>query len=344
MLNKKSRLRKAMLRQEVDRPPCICPGGMMNMVTRELMENTGVRWPEAHTSPRMMADLATVAYEADCFENYGLPFCMTVEAEGFGAKINMGDVTCEPHVAEYSIKSVEEWDRLSPLDCGRGRYKVVLDAIRLLKNRDDGIPIIGNLTGPVSVASSLIEPTIFYKELRKKREGSHRFMEFITEDIMRFGQKQLEAGADFIAISDPSGTGELMGPRLFTEYAVPYLNKIIAGLQKTNPAAGVIVHICGQMHKVYQPLSEIKCNTVSFDAVVNIKEAKQNLPGKVIMGNISTYALEFGDSERISAITRKCLQDGVDIIAPACGMGNETPLANVQAILKTVRAEGRRHE
>ena len=42
----------------VDRPPCVCPGGMMNMVVAEAMEASGSHWPEAHTDPEKMAALA----------------------------------------------------------------------------------------------------------------------------------------------------------------------------------------------------------------------------------------------------------------------------------------------
>jgi uroporphyrinogen-III decarboxylase len=86
MLDGTTRLKKALARRSVDRPPCICPGGMMNMVTRELMERSGFFWPEAHTNPSLMAALAAEAHTAGCFENYGLPFCMTVEAEALGSR------------------------------------------------------------------------------------------------------------------------------------------------------------------------------------------------------------------------------------------------------------------
>ena len=67
--------------EQTDRPPCICPGGMMNMITEEVMDRCGVSWPEAHTEAEQMAALALANYENGCFENVGVPFCMTAEAE-----------------------------------------------------------------------------------------------------------------------------------------------------------------------------------------------------------------------------------------------------------------------
>ena len=47
-MDAKERIRKAMHQEPTDRPPCICPGGMMNMITTDLMDEANVSWPEAH--------------------------------------------------------------------------------------------------------------------------------------------------------------------------------------------------------------------------------------------------------------------------------------------------------
>ena len=99
MLTPKERLYNVMKGNAVDRPPCICPGGMMNMVTTDLMDAVDIYMPEAHTDARMMAGLAKAVYDSGCFENYGVPFCMTVEAEEMGAKVEMGSRVYEPHVS-----------------------------------------------------------------------------------------------------------------------------------------------------------------------------------------------------------------------------------------------------
>ena len=88
MFTEKERLERALRQEEVDRPPCICPGGMMNMITTDLMDACGVTWPEAHTDAQMMADLALASYQHGCFENVGVPFCMTIEAEEELKKFN----------------------------------------------------------------------------------------------------------------------------------------------------------------------------------------------------------------------------------------------------------------
>ncbi|SET58844.1 [methyl-Co(III) methanol-specific corrinoid protein]:coenzyme M methyltransferase [Natronincola peptidivorans] len=334
MLSPIERLNKVFNRETVDRPPCICPGGMMNMVTTELIEEVGIKFPEAHMNAEMMADLAAAVYEKGCFENYGVPFCMTIEAEDFGAKVDMGTNIYEPHVVEYIIDSVKEWEKIPKIQFQQGRGKTVIDAIKLLKAKGSDVPIIGNLTGPISTASSIMEPVVFYKELRKSNTAAHEFMNFVTEELILFAKKQIEAGADIIAISDPSGTGEILGPKLFEEFAVKYINRIIDAVHQEN--IGTIVHICGGMKKVYPEANKIRANVLSFDSIVSMKEARENLSDRLLMGNVSTYAIEFGEPQKIAELTQKCVKDGVNIISPACGLGMKSSLKNVKSMIESL--------
>ncbi|MCW7999918.1 methylcobamide--CoM methyltransferase, partial [Clostridium sp. cpc1] len=284
-LSKKERLFCAIKREKVDRPPCICPGGMMNMIIEDIMDITKVEWPEAHKDPEMMAKLTMGVCENGGFENFGVPFCMTVEAESMGAIVGLGTKINEPRVIEYPINSVTEWNKLKELDLTKGRTKVVLDAIKILKSESSDIPIIANLVGPVSTASSLMEPVDYYKELRRKPKEAHEFMEFVTENLISFAKAQIQAGADILSISDPSGTGEILGPKLFKEFAAPYLNKIVNAVKEDVPG-GTIIHICGKLKSVYGILNSLDSDVISFDSIASVKEVANNVNNKAIMGNV----------------------------------------------------------
>ena len=115
------------------------------------------------------------------------------------------------------------------------------------------------------------------------------------------------------------------------------INKIIENLQTEK--IGTIVHICGQMRSVYKEVNMINSDVFSFDSIVSMKNARENLPNRILMGNISTYALEFGTPDKISSLTNKCIKDGSNIISPACGLGTKSPLKNIQSILNTLKQE-----
>ncbi|AZV57043.1 methylcobamide:CoM methyltransferase MtbA [Clostridium sp. AWRP] len=336
MLSEKERLRLALKGKKVDRPPCICPGGMMNMIVEEVMDLTHCKWPEAHTNSKIMADLAAGMYKNGGFENFGVPFCMTIEAESMGSKVFLGTKISEPRISSYAINSVTEWKKLKNLDINSGRAQVVLDAIKLLKDKNADVPIIANLTGPISTASSLMEPVKYYKELIVKPKESHEMMDFVTDNLINFGKAQLNAGADLITISDPSGTGEILGSRTFRKYGLFYINKIIDGLSKYSKY-GIIVHICGRLKSIYTELNELHSDAISFDAVTSIKKMCENVTNKAIMGNVSTFSLQNSSLEEVTSLSKNCLKSGVHILSPACGLGTTTPLKNIQAMVQTAR-------
>ena len=125
--------------------------------------------------------------------------------------------------------------------------------------------------------------------------------------------------------------------KLFEEFAVTYINQLVDTLRKAG--ADTIVHICGQMSPVYPQVSKIHSHALSFDSVVSMREAKERLDGRVLMGNVSTYALEFGDPSKVRQLTEGCVRQGVDILSPACGLGMKSPLKNVRTILKSLTKE-----
>ncbi|HSQ89309.1 MtaA/CmuA family methyltransferase [Romboutsia sp.] len=335
-MNPKERLYKVLKGEKVDRPPCICPGGMMNMIVEDVMDIEDVKWPKAHIDSKMMADLTQGMYKNNGFENFGVPFCMTVEAEGMGADVYMGTKNTEPRVTQYPIESVADWKNLNKIDVNKGRAKVVIDAIKILKERNEEVPIIANLTGPISLASSLLEPMIYYKEIRRKNQQAHEFMEFVTENLIEFGKAQLQAGADVLTISDPSGTGEILGAKTFNEFAIPYLNKIIDTLKSYAPG-GTIIHICGRLKSIYKELNTLHSDAISFDSITSAKQVIENVPNKVIMGNISTFALENSDKESLEVMCNSCLNSGVDILSPACGIGVRTKLENINVLVECAK-------
>ena len=341
-MNPKDRILNTFKGDMVDRCPCMCPGGMMNMITTELIEEASAKrsdfdFAKAHIDPELMAYIAYESYKEGCFDNVGVPFCMTIEAEMLGATVDLGSNDMEPRVTKYPLNALDEYENIPKCDHNKGRSKVVLDAIKLLRKMDEEVIIVGNLTGAVSVASSIIDPNIYYRGLRKNNELSHGLMTRVTDELIALGIAMVNAGADVIAISDPSGTGEIMGPKYFKEFTVHYLNKVIDGIrEKTRKDIPVIVHICGDMRPVLEYTGEIKSSAISFDAMVPIRDTITYNPDKLVFGNVSTYAIEGGTPEKVKNITNLCIKNGSKAIMPACGMGMGSPLINVKAMKQAI--------
>lgn len=332
----KQRLLAVLNRQATERPPVICPGGMMNAAIVEVMNSSGQTLPAAHTDAALMASLAAAVHRLTGFENFGLPFCMTVEAEVLGSKIDLGTLACEPKISREAFATAAQVEyRDIPTMLSAGRIPVVCQATAILAEQYPDIPVIGSLTGPVSTAASLVDPISFLKDLRRDPTASHRVFHYVTELLIGFAHRLIDHGAAVIAIGDPTATGEILGPKLFGEYAVPYINKLVDAVQPKG--VPVILHVCGNLNSVKHLLQDIRANAISTDAMVSLKHLKAEFPQLTTMGNVSTYLLELGTEEKVAWQTNNLITQGVNIIAPACGLSTSTPLANIQAMTRTVK-------
>ena len=329
-MNEKKRLLTVLKGERVDRPPVICPGGMMNAAVTEVIKDVD----ENHNvDVEAMVKSAIKVHELTGFENFGVPFCMTVECEPLGVELDLGDKHVEPLVTRYSQKSTEEIMETFVVDPRQTkRMPVVLEAINRLRNNE--IPVIGNITGPISTASSVIDPLVFFKAILKEPERSYKFLNYINNLAIEYAKAMIESGADVIAISDPTATGEILGKKNFEKIAIPLYKKLVEEIHKHN--IRVLIHICGNARNVLDSLNVIEADALSFDSIVNMKYAKAMIETR-LMGNISTSLLHTGQEEKILSITRNCINSGVDIISPACGLGMGTPLKNLKTLTSFVK-------
>jgi uroporphyrinogen-III decarboxylase len=111
----RERLLRVLSGQPVDRPPVICSGDMMNAAITEVTSSAvGAEaasdvvgsLPAAHADAELMADLAGQIQRATGFENLAVPFCLTVEAEALGSRVDHGSLSCEPTVVQEAFATL----------------------------------------------------------------------------------------------------------------------------------------------------------------------------------------------------------------------------------------------
>lgn len=330
-MTERERLVRALRGEPVDRPPVVCPGGMMAAALRDVMRCCGRHCPAVHRDAAAMADLALATREATGLENLGVPFCMTVESEAWGGEVEEGDETTAPCVHAEPLASSADWTKLRDLDPTRdGRLPVLVDCTRRLRAAAPDTAITANLVGPLSLATSLVPAETLYRELHTRPADVRAMFAFLVANCARYGEALVRAGADVLVVSDPSATGEILGPRRFREFALPSLNE----MTRAAHAAGVpvVVHICGDVKTILGPMAELEADAVSVDSAVGLTEVRRALPGKRVMGNVSTMLLQDGRPERVRAAAERALANGADVLAPACGVSPTTPVANLRAM------------
>lgn len=328
-MTEKERLIEVLEGRQVDRPPVICPGGMMNAAVTEVVEGIAANH---NADVDAMVEAAIKVREITGFENYGVPFCMTIESEPFDVEVDLGSKLVEPRITEYNEKILDHLDEIQVKHSKRAL--VVLEAIARLKNEE--IPVIGNITGPMSVVTSVIEPTDYYKMMRKDRIRAKKFLEIVTDYLIHFSMEMIDRGADLIAMSDPSATGEILGKKNFEEFMIPVYRRISEAVHGRGKK--IIIHICGKSRAILESLNESGADSLSFDSVVGINQAREVLRVP-IMGNVSTQLLDQGEEGNIRVHTEGVIKNGTSIVSPACGLAMSTPLRNLQAMTGTVKGE-----
>ena len=335
-MTQKQRLLAALRREPTDRPPLICPGGMMSLAIADVMDASGCRWPQAHVDVETMVGLALAMYDLGGIEDLAVPFCMTVEAEALGAPVELGDHLTQPRVLHEPYPSCADVMAapFSPI-ASAARAQTTLAAMRKLVAMRPQAPVIGNLVGPVSLLATLVPPDRLMREMFRQPELVRAALEVVTGHLVEYASEQIAAGAEVITIADPTATGEILGPRLFSGLAVPPLARLVAHLH--NQGARAIVHICGSVKTIVAHLDAIGADAISVDDMVKLASLRLHLPHAAVMGNLSTFVLRRGPVDRITGWVERIGLGQADIIAPACALVPDTPLRHVQALAEAVR-------
>ena len=91
------------------------------------------------------------------------------------------------------------------------------------------------------------------------------------------------------------------------------------------------------LKSIYSELNELHSNAISFDAITNVTQMVEFVSNKVIMGNVSTFALENNSRENIKNIAENCIRSGCDILSPACGIGTKTSMDNIRSMVDAAK-------
>jgi MtaA/CmuA family methyltransferase len=219
-----------------------CTGDDLEQIPEEVIFKTGISLPEAHSDKFSMATLANELRKHRGDVIVRVPFCVTVEAEAYGAHIKLGNALAGPRVENYSNSSIEELSELQGLELNKGRIKEVLAAVEILARSGEKVTL--SVEGPFTILSSLIDPLLFYKALRKEPQRVLEILSVIEEGIIRYSLEGVKRGASIISYGDPVGAIGIIGPKVYRDYSGPSSWRIIKGIKEAS--GKVLIHLCGK--------------------------------------------------------------------------------------------------
>jgi len=327
-LNKKELLISALNGQPTYRFPVIGPGGSINILNRTVIDRMGIPLPTAHYSGAMMAELAAAGHDMVGFDNVGVPLCLTVEAEVLGAKVDMGDNAMLPRVVSFPELGTEALiAHAVPALLNHGRVPQVIRAVELLRRMRPGVPVIGNIAGPATLAAYLVRPSAMIDMVKERPELLNRLFEGITSFLCAYAEALMDSGADVLMIHEPAARAEsYMGFDLMVN-VIPYLNELSRYAQLGG--AKLILHVCGGRFEHVRTMREAQMDAYSFESEVDPGEAHKLLE-KPIIGTIPASLLDYFPPEMVLEETLMAVRRGASMISPPCGLGLDTPFQNLR--------------
>ncbi|WP_440947654.1 methylcobamide:CoM methyltransferase MtaA [Methanosarcina sp. T3] len=326
----KERLLNALEGKKVDKVP-VCSVTQTGIV--ELMDEVGAPWPEAHSDAGLMAKLAIATHELGGLEAVRVPYCLTVLAEAMGCEVNMGTKNRQPSVTAHPYPKDLEGLKMPDNLLGTGRIPVVLEAIKIIREKvGPDVPVIGGMEGPVTLASDLSSVKSFMKWSIKKPDLFEQVLDFAAEATVVYANAMVEAGADIISVADPVASPDLMSPDTFKTELEPRLQKFSGSVNSVT-----VLHVCGNVTPVLNYMADCGFEGLSVEEKIgSIKKAKEVLGTRArLVGNISSpFTLLPGPVDKIKAESKQALADGVDVLAPGCGIAPMTSVANIKAMVE----------
>jgi [methyl-Co(III) methanol-specific corrinoid protein]:coenzyme M methyltransferase len=326
----KERLLNALEGKKVDKVP-VCSVTQTGIV--ELMDEVGAPWPEAHSDSEKMAKLAIANYELSGLEAVRLPYCLTVLAEAMGCEVNMGTKNRQPSVTAHPYPKDLEGMEMPENLLDKGRIQAVLGAIKIIREKvGPDVPIVGGMEGPVTLASDLASVKSFMKWSLKKPDLLEQVLDFATEATITYANSMVDAGADIIAIADPVASPDLMSPDSFKTMLQSRLQKFSASVNSVT-----VLHVCGNVNPILDYMADCGFEGLSVEEKIgNVKKAKEILGDRTrLVGNISSpFTLLPGPIDKIKAEAKQAIADGVDVLAPGCGIAPMTPVSHIKAMVE----------
>ncbi len=319
-------------------------GGILSVIPAEalnakklLTPNPDLSIPDlsVYDDPEQLTELSLYIYDKVCPSNLSLPCVVRAESEAYGGEPDqridqeggqeggqgLGTEPVLSNAFEYPLKKPADYKRLKTLDPETdGRMPMVLDILQRLRLARPGVPVIGDLVGPLSLATSLIEAGTLLRAFKDDGEAICKLLDLLTENTIAFARAQHRAGADAFFLIDPFSTAEAIGPRSFEVFALPYLNRIADSLASFG--CPLIVHICGDPSPLAASLAGLRSAGLGLHSV---PAPLVGLEGKLLIGGVDHLSL-LGPAAATQGRTaiadsvEAAVSKGFSVISPSCSL------------------------
>lgn len=342
VMTPKERIFAALRQESLDRPPVAI---FTQSATLGQMDKVGAAWPEAHKEPALMAKLGAAQADVFGFECVRTSFCLTAETERLGAKVAVEKRDAAPMIKEHPVvfdPLIGEYEDIteklmSPEEMiAGGRPKAVIESVELLKkSHGDEYAIVAGNTGPFTIAGNLVNTENVIYGMLVAPDEVRKLVDAVNPYVKAYTNALMDAGADVIQCSEPSGSTDMLSPDMFEVAVGRYIKEALAPREDKF----TVLHICGNTLPILNFMADTGVSALSVEEKVDPYDAVKEVNGRIaLVGNVgSVKPLYRGKPEDVEAAARRSADAGFSVISPGCGVAPKTPDANLEALVRAIK-------
>ncbi|ADF99283.1 putative methylcobalamin:Coenzyme M methyltransferase [Clostridium botulinum F str. 230613] len=327
--------------EEIDRIICVPDMGVT------MAPFIGVTARDYYHSAQLMADLEIALFKRLHHDGVSISTSLRGVAEAMGAKVGYPEYGIS-YLIEPAINSIDEIESLKVVDPLKdGNLPTLLEAIRLTRDAlMDKVDVGAAMSGPFSVAASVVGTENLLKWMIKYPKKVHTLMDIVAESNNRYIEAVAKLGVS-IGFADPVSSTSLISPKQFREFSLPALKKNINKIkEKTGGAPGI--HICGKSKEIWEDVVNAGISNFSIDNAEDLEEAKNIMGDRVVItGNVPPVDIVYrGNKEAIFKSVKECIKKGHDskkgyILSTGCQIPMHTPIENIEMFMEAGKTYGK---
>lgn len=327
--------------EETDRIICIPDMGVT------MVPFIGVTAREYYHSAQLMADLEIALFKRLRHDGVSISTSLRGVAEAMGAKVGYPDYGIS-YLIEPAINCVDAIESLKVVDPLKdGNLPTLLEAIRLTRDAlEDEVDVSAAMSGPFSVAASVVGTENLLKWMIKYPKKVHTLMDIVAESNNRYIEEVAKLGVS-IGFADPVSSTSLISPKQFREFSLPALKRNINKIKEKTGGAPAI-HICGKSKELWEDVVNAGISNFSIDNAEDLEEAKNIMGDRVVItGNVPPVDVVYrGNKEAIFKSVKECIKKGHDskkgyILSTGCQIPMHTPIENIEMFMEAGKTYGK---
>ncbi|MFQ6124557.1 MAG: uroporphyrinogen decarboxylase family protein [Candidatus Heimdallarchaeota archaeon] len=302
-------------------------------------------FPEADRTPESLAEKEIAFQKRFDLDLKKICFNGLFPVIDYGIEIESYDpVSGAARSTHTVIQTLEDWGTLEPVDPNDGELGKQVKAVSLISNYTENIiPTMATVFSPVTVAAKLASLDRFLKHLKTDPDPVFSALRVLTRVVGEFAEACLDSGANGIFFATQQAREDVFTLDEFRNFVMPFdLQSITAFRRK---AEFIVMHIHG--HRIHfeeiaqrYPIQAI--NWHDQETPPTLADAQKIFKGGLLGGLDSNGVVRKGNSNEARAKVSEALQKAGEalpylVIAPACVIPLDTPVENLDAIIKTVR-------